>query len=85
MNTHFGCSTTIDEMHILQNVEQSKAMPDNGVARAPSCSRTNAGHDELKSAKEALRVAEAYHSNCEIFNLRSLIGTNGGIEGHRLP
>jgi|TARA_B110000881_G_C18511551_1_gene482523 hypothetical protein len=77
MNTHFA-EQTITNAHIA-NVEQSKAMPDNGVARAPSA-QEQTWSDELKSAKEALRVAKAYHSIRD-FNLRSLIGTNGGIEG----
>lgn len=76
MNTHFA-EQTVTNAHIA-NVEHFKTMPDNGVVRAPT-SQEQAWSDELKSAKEALTLAKTLHAIRDA-NLRSLIGTNGGIE-----
>ena len=77
MNTHFA-EQTVTNAHMV-NFEQFKAMPDNGVVRAPSA-QEQIWSDELKSAKEALAVAKAFHSIRDS-NLRSLIGSNNGIDG----
>lgn len=77
MNTHFA-EQTVTNAHIA-NVEQFKAMPDNGVVRAPT-PQEQTWSDELKSAKEALTLAKTLHAIRDA-NLRSLLGTNGGIEG----
>ena len=76
MNTHFP-EQTVTNAH-MAHVEHFKTMPDNGVVRAPTPQEQTLS-DELKSAKEALTLAKALHEIRDA-KLRSLIGTNGGIE-----
>ena len=77
MNTHLA-EQQITNAHI-QNYERFKVMPDNGTIRNPSV-QEQTWSDELKTAKEALVIAKAQHQIPD-FNLRAMIGTNGGIDG----
>lgn len=77
MNTHFA-EQTVTSTHI-ENMERFKTISDNGVVRGPSV-QEQTWSDELKLAKEELIVAKALHSIRDS-NLRSLIGTNEGIDG----
>lgn len=77
MNTHLA-EQQITNAHI-QSYELSKVAPDNGTIRSPSA-QEQTWSDELKIAKAALSIAKAQH-NIPDFNLRAMIGTNGGIDG----
>ena len=77
MNTHL-VEQQITSVHI-QSYELFKVAPDNGTIRGPSV-QEQTWSDELKIAKAALSIAKAQHQIPD-FNLRAMIGTNGGIEG----
>jgi len=77
MDTHLA-EQQITNVHI-QNYELSKVAPDNGTIRNPSA-QEQTWSDELKIAKAALSIAKAQHKIPD-FNLRAMIGMNGGIDG----